>query len=874
MSALRSSRNSIQGRLTRMNLIVSAAALIVVSTAFVAFQINAFRHDLVRNASIQAQIAGFNTISALEFGDSEAANRTLSALQASPSIVSATIYTPDGEPFALYARDGSGPVPSPVTVHDAPEEHWFSAGYLGLVRPIKHDQEFLGTIYIRTSLQELSHALLLNGAISVGALLLALVAALALARVFQRGIARPIVTLAGIARGVARDKQYSVRAPATKANDEIEVLVDSFNEMLAQIQERDAALQEAHERLNLALKSSGVGAWSWDIPSGKVEWDDFMPKLFGLKSGEFSDTHQAFLDTVDPRDLDRVNEALRASVENDAPYDVEYRVLWPNGEAHALSARGKVSRDAAGKPLRLSGVAWDLTERKRVEDERQKFVSLIEQSADFIAMATLDGKFLYINHAGAELVGLDPDQAPGTPVSEIQPEIWWTKLRDEIFPALLRGEANWVGEGQLRHRVSHRVIDVLMNVFPIADPDTGQTSCLAAVMRDVTERKHLEEQLRQSQKLDSLGQLAGGVAHDFNNLLTVITGYAGMILLDLEPGNPLRESVSEIAQASDRASALTRQLLSFSRRQVTQPKDLVLNDLVLNIERMLRRLIGEDVELVLSLAADAGVLRADPGHIEQVIVNLVVNARDAMPNGGRVLLETARLPVDEELSAGYLNVPPGNYVMLAVNDTGIGMTPEVKSHIFEPFFTTKDQGKGTGLGLSTVYGLVTQGGGSISVYSEPGQGSVFKILFPAVETVVSQEPKADGIVDLSGTETLLVAEDESGIRRYLRQVLDRNGYQIIEAINGRQAMELALAHQGPIHLLLTDVVMPETGGLELADQFAERFPGVPILFMSGYTDRLWSRSHINFIQKPFSSQALLARIRELLDGSKDKSKRP
>ena len=307
----------------------------------------------------------------------------------------------------------------------------------------------------------------------------------------------------------------------------------------------------------------------------------------------------------------------------------------------------------------------------------------------------------------------------------------------------------------------------------------------------------------------------------------MITGYAGMILLDLESDNPLRESVSEISLAADRASALTRQLLSFSRRQVTQLKHVVLNDLVLNIERMLRRLIGEDVELVLHLAPEAGALRADPGHIEQVMVNLVVNARDAMPNGGRVLVETAHISVDEELAASYLNVPVGDYVMLAVSDTGIGMTDDVKSHIFEPFFTTKEKGKGTGLGLSTVYGLVTQSHGTVSVYSQPGEGTVFKILFPAIAPETPVDMPAAGSIDLSGAETILVAEDESGIRRYLRQVLDRNGYRTLEAVNGRHAMEIAQAHTGPIHLLVTDVVMPETGGLEARRSVRRPLPRRP-----------------------------------------------
>ncbi len=424
-----------------------------------------------------------------------------------------------------------------------------------------------------------------------------------------------------------------------------------------------------------------------------------------------------------------------------------------------------------------------------------------------------------------------------------------------------------MGEAQLCEAASKRAIDVSMNVFPVNHPETGQLLCFASVIRDITERKQLEEQLRQSQKLDSIGQLAGGVAHDFNNLLVVIGGYASMMLEDLPPEHEMREGLEEIRNAGDRASALTRQLLVFSRRQRAEQKNVAVNELVRNVEKMLRRLIGEDIDLVMALDESAGVLRADPVHLEQVILNLAVNARDAMPQGGRLLIETGRLFADEEFARIHLEVTPGDYVMLSVGDTGIGMTPEVRSHIFEPFFTTKAKGQGTGLGLSTVYGIVKQSGGSIFVYSEVGLGSTFKMLFPAMKDGATEADAAPESTQLSGSETILLAEDESGVRRYVSQLLTQRGYTVLLAGDGQAALELSRSYAGSIDLLLTDVVMPGMGGLELAEQFAAERPGVPIVFMSGYSDRLWAREQVrsNLIQKPFTTSALLTAIRKQLD---------
>jgi len=398
----------------------------------------------------------------------------------------------------------------------------------------------------------------------------------------------------------------------------------------------------------------------------------------------------------------------------------------------------------------------------------------------------------------------------------------------------------------------------------------GEPVRFIGVTLDVTSRKRLEEQFRQSQKLESVGRLAGGVAHDFNNLLTVITGYSEMALSELSDDHPLRDPLTEISAAATRASDLTRQLLTFSRRQVAHSRPIDINQLLRNFEKMLARLLGEEIELVLSPDPAGGMFVADPGQIEQVIMNLAVNSRDAMPNGGKLIIETSRIFADADFCAAHLSVKEGPYVVIAVSDTGTGMTDEVKSHIFEPFFTTKEPGKGTGLGLSTVWGIVQQSGGTVWVYSEPGHGTTFKLLFPAVEHNgdEAKAPRAGTIP--AGVETVLLAEDEAGVRKYTRQILERYGYVVLVAADGHEALRTAQEYPGPIDLLLTDAVMPRMSGAELAAKFAELRPGVPVMCISGYSDRLWPEAQggENYVHKPFTPGQLLRQLRAVLDARK------
>ncbi|MGO8786973.1 MAG: response regulator [Terriglobia bacterium] len=400
------------------------------------------------------------------------------------------------------------------------------------------------------------------------------------------------------------------------------------------------------------------------------------------------------------------------------------------------------------------------------------------------------------------------------------------------------------------------------------DAQTQQAIRVVGVIQNITERKRLEQQLLQSQKLESVGRLAGSIAHDFNNLLTIINGYAHLVMADMDPKDRHRDSMEELAKAAMQAAGLTRQLVSFSRRQAAEPKTIAANELVRDYENMLRRLLGENIELVLSLDPQAGFFRADPGQMGQVLMNLAVNAKDAMPNGGKLVIETSSVQVDDRFTRTQLHVSPGQYVVIVVTDTGTGMSAEVKAHLFEPFYTTKEQGKGTGLGLSTVYGIVVnQSGGSVWVDSEPERGSTFKLFLPA--SALEAAPSAPVGVEQTASrgETILLAEDEAGVRKYTREILARCGYMVLEASNGVEALSIAQNHGAPIHLLLTDIIMPVMGGMELTEKFNSEFPGIPVLFMSGYNDQImlnWNTLG-TYIQKPFTVSGLLAQVRQVLD---------
>jgi len=521
-------------------------------------------------------------------------------------------------------------------------------------------------------------------------------------------------------------------------------------------------------------------------------------------------------------------------------------------------------------------LAWSVADqmagalaRDRLAQTYRLLTTAIEQATESVIITDTNDKIIYVNpafeqvsgYSRAEVVGQSPDiLSSGKHDDAFFQELWETITSGQVWYSRI---INKKKDGTLYTEE--------ITISPIRDK-SGNIINFVEVKRDVTRELELEEQYRQAQKMESIGQLAGGVAHDFNNLLTAIIGYASLPLYLnlLPPDHPVRSDLQNIQQIAERAANLTRQLLTFARRQVIESKVLNLSDLVLDIDKMLRRLIGEDIELVTLPASNLGWVKADPGQIEQVLLNLAVNARDAMPSGGSLTIEITNTTLDEDYASRHAEVTPGRYVMLAVSDTGIGMTEEIKARIFEPFFTTKEAGKGTGLGLATVFGIVKQSGGHIWVYSEPGQGSTFKIYLPRIEKLVSPVPRQDKSGDLPrGTETVLLVEDEASVRELGARTLRELGYNVIEAANGEEALYLAREHGGEIHLLFTDVVMPKMGGRVLADKLTNIYPQARVLFTSGYTDSAIVHHgvldpDIAFIQKPFSPAALTRKIREVL----------
>ncbi len=631
------------------------------------------------------------------------------------------------------------------------------------------------------------------------------------------------------------------------------------------------ALRESEQRFRNLVETSSDWIWQVDTNAVYTYVSPHVRKLLGYEPEEV--LGRTPFDFMPPAEARRARRFFRNVSARARPFEhFENTAMHKSGRLVVLETNGVPYFDQNGALLGYRGIDRDVTERKRAEEALRRSEASLARAQEMAHLGNWEEDVATGELEWSDEVYRIFHLPPEEPVDR---DKFFERVHPEDRPAVRAAVGAAISTGT-PYSLDHRIVlpdGTVRHVREHAEAVKNEQGALRLVgtVQDITEYKRLEEQLRHSHRMEAVGRLAGGVAHDFNNLLTIIGGYSELLALKLPPDSAARKDLDEIVAASGRAAALTRQLLAFSRRQILQLQVLDLNVVVRELDNMLRRLIGEDVHLGTVLDSALGPVKADPAQIEQVIMNLAVNARDAMPHGGRLLIETRNVDLDETYSRTHPEVQPGPYVMLAVSDDGIGMTAETMVHIFEPFFTTKPRDKGTGLGLSTVYGIVKQSGGSVFVYSEPGCGTTFKVYLPRAEQERAAPHKTAELPVSPGAETILVVEDEAGVRMLIRAILEAQGYTVLDAPRGCEALDI-LRRGNPVALMITDVVMPEMSGRELAERARALAPCMKVLYISGYTDEAIVHhgvleAGIPFLQKPFTQEGLVRKIRELLDSA-------
>jgi two-component system cell cycle sensor histidine kinase/response regulator CckA len=646
----------------------------------------------------------------------------------------------------------------------------------------------------------------------------------------------------------------------------------------AEEESEQLAVKIENQRLrlnNIVASVPGVVWEAWGEPDTAAQRinfvSDYVQTMLGYTVEEWLSTPNFWLAIIHPDDKERAADEAASTFANGGRSTVEFRWLTKDGREVWVESNYVVITDDGGRPAGLRGVTTNVSERKRAEGElrasEERYRDLVENARDIIFSYDLKGNYTSINKAGEQITGYTRDEVLTLNLAHTIALEDLPKAQELITSQIAREkvttcEMTIIAKDGRRIAVEANNRLVFQNGVPVG---------VQGIARDVTERKQLEDQLRQSQKMESIGTLAGGIAHDFNNLLTAITGYSELALSSLGSNDSLRPKIVEIRKAGHRAAALTRQLLAFSRKQILQPRVLDLNTVVVGISKMLARVIGEDVEMRIEVAPTLDRIKADLGQMEQILINLAVNARDAMPNGGLLTIATSNVHLHGKYISQHAVSTAGHYVVLSVSDNGCGMDTETRAHIFEPFYTTKEVGAGTGLGLSMVYGIVKQSGGTIWVYSEEGKGTSFKIYLPRVDDVVDAVNAGEfRILAARGHETILLVEDEDMVRGLSKEVLENYGYEVIVAPNGQEGLRICEEFDGEIDLVITDVVMPKMSGRELAERISSLRPDTRVLYMSGFTDDTIVRNgvlvdNICFIQKPFSPDDLALKVREVLD---------
>ncbi len=689
------------------------------------------------------------------------------------------------------------------------------------------------------------------------------------ARAVSRG---PIVVLTGLS-----DETLAYRAISEGAQDFLvkgqlsaDVLVRTIRHALER-HRVNAALRESEVRRAAMFQSALDGIIAMDADGMVLEFNPAAERMFGWSREEI--VGQPLADHIIPDSLRSAHATGVARGGMDVGRLAGRRMELParrkdGSEIPIELAIAEV--DYGDRPMFI-GHLRDISDRRRAEEALRResaFRERIIASAVFgVASFDLDGRFTLANPTFCAITGYPESELLGNSLSALLPQAEQGRPPGEMLAALARNAAPEGAEQELVCHKGHS-ITVLWGVSRLYGG--SEATGYVATVADLTERRRLEGQLRQAQKLESVGQLASGIAHDFNNLLTVILGHGSLLMEELSPDSSQHERMQEIVAASERAASLTGQLLTFARRQVVAPEVVDLNALVRHNEALLRRLIREDIDIAVHLADDLGRARVDPGQFSQVLINLAVNARDAMAEGGTLTIETGNVALDDAYAARHVDVAPGDYVYLAVSDTGVGMDEQVQAHLFEPFFTTKEVGKGTGLGLATCYGIVKECGGNIGVYSVPGSGTTMKVYLPLVAEEAARPADAPATPTLTpGAATVLVAEDETSVRRILVDTLRGQGYTVLEAAHGEEALACIAAHDGPVDLLVTDALMPRMRGTQLAEQLRAAHPELKVLLISGYTEEAslrnqLRRADVEFLSKPFAPETFVTRVQRLL----------
>ncbi|MEI7728953.1 MAG: PAS domain S-box protein [Verrucomicrobiota bacterium] len=848
---------SIRSKVTLVLLAGCGLAIFLSGLGLAVFEWATFQRRAVSGLQSHAEMVATSVYGAVDFGNKEVATETLAALRSSKDIVAAHLFTMDGKLFASYQRDSGSPQP-PVLPKDGPT---FEDGDLLLVQTLSRNNEPFARLCLHSDLQTPRQHFFKSVGILVSVCLLLFLAAIWLSNLLQRAITGPVLALASTAQAVTEKKDYGLRAPK-HGNDEIGRLADSFNVMLTTVQQRDESLRKNEAFLSRLIESAADAIYLCDSAGQIVRANQQARQGLGYEPDAFA---RMKIWEVETTLAGQEALALQFSqLANGQTLTLSGQLRRKDGTFVPVEIRLSLMETATG--VFVLRFARDISERLRAETQLRQLATVVEQAAEDIVVTDLDGTIAYVNPAFESITGFTRSEVLGK-----NPRILKSGRQDTAFYRDLwdtvRAGKTWTGQFTNRRKDGRTVIEA-GTISPIVDTH-GKTVGYVSVKRDISGQVKMEEQLRHAQKMEAIGQLAGGVAHDFNNILTVIIGQVELMQTrdDLAPG--LNESLLEVSTAAHRAANLTRQLLAYSRRQIMQMRALDLNEVVNNLHKMLVRLIGEHITLTCVYGSGPLGVRADVGMLEQILVNLAVNARDAMPRGGQLKITTAAA----EFGPTGLSHPearPGKFACLTVADTGQGMSEETRQRIFEPFFTTKDVGKGTGLGLATVYGIVKQHDGWLEVKSTEGRGTTFNIYFPLTTREAPTTPSASTPPVLrAGHETVLVVEDEPGVRTMVRSVLTQYGYQVLEAGNGQEALQVWSQHAAAINLLLTDMVMPEgLSGLELAHRLLAEKRGLKVICSSGYSmDLQLADPHpgIVCLPKPYQPAALVRLVRECLD---------